>query len=131
VLAALTVGIVVAGMYLLPPTGADTKNEKSDASGMPSASQVIAAESPALKDDIPTSTPTPANIRSARKRNDSPVIPAGRHSAGQDIASGPMKGAAPLPGTANPAAPNTTEERKAALEQLWRTPLSKLPVPRK
>lgn len=131
-LAAITVGIVVAGMYLLLPTGADTKNEKSDASGMPSASQVIAAESPALKDDIPTSTPTLANNAPAvMKRSTSPVLPVGLPSKGEFSASGPMKGAAPLPGTANPAAPNTTEERKAALEQLWRTPLSMLPVPRR
>lgn len=54
--------------------------------------------------------------------------------ANQEIKPIRPAGAAPLPGSNTTIAPNTTEARKAAqakkLEELWRTPLPLLPVPK-
>lgn len=130
-LAALTVGIVVAGMYLFLPAGADTTSVKRNDSGITPVNQVITAELPVLKDNVTENPPKPGGTTSIRRKSSSPVMPASSHTTEGDRAAGPMKGAAPLPGTAKPVAPNTTEERKAALEQLWRVPLKMLPVPRR
>ncbi|MFM8486216.1 MAG: hypothetical protein ACKOCH_07760 [Bacteroidota bacterium] len=130
-LTALTVGIVVAGMYLLLPTGADTTKVNKNAAEIPPVNQVIAAESPVMKENVTQNPPTPVTAPAARKRNNSAETPISLQTTSEEPSLNSMKRAAPLPGTAKPVAPNTTEERKAALEQLWHTPLQMLPVPRR
>jgi hypothetical protein len=130
-LAALTVGMVVAGIYWLRSTGSDTPELNNKASEIPTAPRVIAAES---SDSDDNSAEVSSGVRSIplnKGKEETPEAPSGRQTAGEDTGTNRMKGAAPLPGTSRPVAPNTTEERRAALEQLWRTPLEMLPVPRK
>lgn len=130
-LAALTVGFVVAGMYLFRSTGSDAPEVNSNAAEVPAVTRMVTVEPDNLK-DITTEIPSAQrSISLAREKDNASVTPAGYQLTREDIATSRMKGAAPLPGTAKPAAPNTTEERKAALEQLWRTPLEMLPVPRR
>lgn len=126
-LAALTVGLVVVGMYFFRSAGSDIPGTNNNAGEVTAATRMVAAE-PDSQEDITVEAPsTQRGASVVRERNNVSPVPSGNQLTREDIATNRMKGAAPLPGTAKPAAPNTTEERKAALEQLWRTPLEMLP----
>jgi hypothetical protein len=131
-LAALTVGFVVAGMYLFRSSGSDAPGTNNNTGETPASTPIVAAE-PDTQKDITVEVPSAERSTSvlAIEKNNTSSTPSSNQLTGEDMATNRMKGAAPLPGTAKPAAPNTTEERKAALEQLWRTPLEMLPVPRR
>lgn len=133
-LAALTVGIVVAGMYLFSSAGDDVPQTDEKSGASQPVNQTIAVEPQAVKENgnaRVSATTVPGSIPAVRGRNNASATIAGRQITQEDTEMNRMKGAAPLPGTAKPVAPNTTEERRAVLEQLWRTPLDMLPVPRR
>lgn len=130
-LAALTVGLVVAGMYLLRSSGSDASGTNNNTGETPASTPIVAAEPDTQKDITVEAPSTQRSTSVVREKNDVSATPSSHQLTREDIAISRMKGAAPLPGTAKPAAPNTTEERKAALEQLWRTPLEMLPPRRR
>ena len=130
-LAALTVGLVVAGMYLFRSSGSDAPGTNNTTGENPASTPIVAAEPDAQKNITVEAPSTQRSTSAVRGKNDVSATPSSHQLTREDIAISRMKGAAPLPGTTKPVAPNTTEERKAALEQLWRMPLEMLPPRRR